>query len=119
VGLTEREARDRHGDGVQIWRRSFHDVDRAITDGETSGMVKLITDRRGKILGGHILGHGAGNLVGEVALAMKHGISAAKLGTAIHAYPTYPEAIKQAAEAYYKSRFRGPIRTIARWFARR
>jgi dihydrolipoamide dehydrogenase len=82
-------------------------------------MVKLITGRKGKILGGHILGHGAGNLIGEVALAMKHGIPAAKLGSTIHAYPTYAEAIKQAAEGYYKSRFRGPIRTIARWFARR
>jgi pyruvate/2-oxoglutarate dehydrogenase complex dihydrolipoamide dehydrogenase (E3) component len=119
VGLTEREARERHGDGVRVWRRPFDDVDRAITDGETQGMVKLITDRKGKILGGHILGHGAGNFIGEVVLAMKHGIPAGKLGSAIHAYPTYPEAIKQAAGDYYKSRFRGPIRTIARWFARR
>jgi pyruvate/2-oxoglutarate dehydrogenase complex dihydrolipoamide dehydrogenase (E3) component len=119
VGLTEREARDRHGDGVRVWQRPFDDVDRAITDGETQGMVKLITDRKGKILGGHILGYGAGNIIGEVALAMRHGIPAAKLGNTIHAYPTYPEAIKQAAEGYYKSRFRGPIRTIARWFARR
>jgi pyruvate/2-oxoglutarate dehydrogenase complex dihydrolipoamide dehydrogenase (E3) component len=119
VGLTEREARDRHGDGVRVWQRPFGDVDRAIADGETSGMVKLVTDRRGKILGGHILGHGAGNMIAEVALAMKHGIPAGKLGNTVHAYPTYPEAIKQAAEGYYKSRFRGPIRTIARWFARR
>jgi pyruvate/2-oxoglutarate dehydrogenase complex dihydrolipoamide dehydrogenase (E3) component len=119
VGLTEREAHERHGDGVRVWRRPFDDVDRAIADGETQGMVKLITDRKGKILGGHILGHGAGNLIGEVVLAMKHGISAAKLGSTVHAYPTYPEAVKQAAEGYYKSRFRGPIRAIARWFARR
>jgi pyruvate/2-oxoglutarate dehydrogenase complex dihydrolipoamide dehydrogenase (E3) component len=119
VGLTEREARDRRGDGVRVWRRPFGDVDRAIADGETWGMVKLVTDRKGKILGGHILGHGAGNMIVEVALAMRHGIPAAKLGTTTHAYPTYPEAIKQAAEGYYKSRFRGPIRTIARWFARR
>jgi pyruvate/2-oxoglutarate dehydrogenase complex dihydrolipoamide dehydrogenase (E3) component len=118
VGLTEREARERHGAGVRVWRRPFDDVDRAITDGETQGMVKLITDRKGRILGGHILGYGAGNLIGEIALSMKHGISAAKLGSMIHAYPTYPEAIKQAAEGYYKSRLRGPIRTIARWFAR-
>jgi pyruvate/2-oxoglutarate dehydrogenase complex dihydrolipoamide dehydrogenase (E3) component len=119
VGLTEREARERHGDGVRVWKRRFDDVDRAMADGEPHGMVKLVTDRKGKILGGHILGHGAGNLIGEVVLAMNHGIPAGKLGNTIHAYPTYPEAIKQAAEGYYKSRFRGPIRTIARWFARR
>ena len=119
VGLTEREARDRHGDGVRVWRRPFDDVDRAITDGETHGMVKLITGSKGRILGGHVLGHGAGNLIGEITLAMRHGITAGKLGTTIHAYPTYPEAIKQAAEGYYKSRFTGPVRAIARWFARR
>jgi pyruvate/2-oxoglutarate dehydrogenase complex dihydrolipoamide dehydrogenase (E3) component len=119
VGLTEREARERYGDSVRVWRRPFGDVDRAITDDETCGMVKLITDTRGKILGGHILGHGAGNMIGEVTLAMKHGIPAAKLATTIHPYPTYPEAIRQAAEGYYKSRFRGPVKAIARWFARR
>jgi pyruvate/2-oxoglutarate dehydrogenase complex dihydrolipoamide dehydrogenase (E3) component len=118
VGVTEREARERHGDGVRVWTRPFGDVDRAIADGETTGMVKLVTDRRGKILGGHVLGHGAGNMIGEVALAIKHGIPAGKLGTTTHAYPTYPEAIKQAAEGYYKSRFQGVIKTIARWFAR-
>ncbi|MGQ0712159.1 MAG: dihydrolipoyl dehydrogenase family protein [Gemmatimonadaceae bacterium] len=119
VGLTEREARERHGDAVQVWRRPFDDVDRAIADAETHGMVKLITDRRGRILGGHVLGHGAGSLIAEITLAMKHRITAGKLGGTIHAYPTYSEAVKQAAEGYYKAKFSGPARTVARWFARR
>jgi pyruvate/2-oxoglutarate dehydrogenase complex dihydrolipoamide dehydrogenase (E3) component len=119
VGLTEDEARARHGDGgVRVWRRRFADLDRAIVDDETQGMVKIITDAKGKILGGHILGHGAGNLIGEVTLAMQHGVNAATLATTVHAYPTYPEAIKQAADDYYKSRFKGPVKTIAQWFAR-
>jgi pyruvate/2-oxoglutarate dehydrogenase complex dihydrolipoamide dehydrogenase (E3) component len=120
VGLTEREARERYGDDdVRVWRRPFDDVDRAIADGEPHGMVKLITDRRGRILGGHVLGHGAGSLIGEITLAVTHGIAAGRLGNTVHAYPTYPEAIKQAAEGYYKSRFTGVVRSIARWFARR
>jgi pyruvate/2-oxoglutarate dehydrogenase complex dihydrolipoamide dehydrogenase (E3) component len=119
VGLTEREAGERHGDDVRVWRRPFDDVDRAIADGEPYGMVKLITDRKGRLLGGHVLGHGAGSLIGEITLAMKHRIPAGQLGNTIHAYPTYPEAIKQAAEGYYKSRFTGVVRSIARWFARR
>lgn len=119
VGLTEAEARDRLGDRIGVWRRPFDDTDRAITDGETHGLVKLVTDHRGRILGGHVLGHGAGGLIAEVALAMKHGISASKLGNTMHAYPTYPEAVKQAAEQYYKSKFTGPARAIARWFVRR
>jgi len=58
-------------------------------------------------------------MIGEVTLAMKHGISAHALGNTIHPYPTYPEAIKQAAVQYTKSRFVGPVNAVAGWFARR
>ena len=119
VGLTELEAREQHGDSIGVWRRPFRDVDRAIADDEVEGLVKLITDRRGRILGGHVLGHGAGSLIAEITLAMKQGISASALGNTIHAYPTYPEAIRHAAEGYNKSRLRGPVKKIAAWFARR
>ena len=119
VGLTELEARERHGDSIGVWRREFQDVDRAIADDELVGLVKLITDRRGRIIGGHVLGHGAGSLIAEIALAMKHGISAAQLGNTIHAYPTYPDATRYAAEGYNKARLRGPVKKIAKWFARR
>jgi pyruvate/2-oxoglutarate dehydrogenase complex dihydrolipoamide dehydrogenase (E3) component len=119
VGLTEHEARERHGDGVRVWRRPFADVDRAIADGRTQGLTKLVTDAKGRLLGGHILGSGAGNMIGEITLAMKHGIGVGKLGNTTHPYPTYPEAIKQAAEGYYKSRFTGIAKSVAGWFARR
>ncbi|MDQ6831076.1 MAG: FAD-dependent oxidoreductase [Gemmatimonadota bacterium] len=119
VGLTEAAARDAYGDHVRVWRQSFGDVDRAIVDGETSGLVKLVTDRKGRILGGHILGHGAGNLIAEVALAMKHGVRASALATTIHAYPTYPEAVREAAQEQLKSRLTGVTKSIARWFATR
>ncbi len=82
-------------------------------------MVKLITGRRGKILGGHILGSGAGNMIGEITIAMRHGLSAAKLANTIHPYPTYPEAIKQAADDFQRSRFTGLAKSVARWFATR
>ncbi len=118
VGLTEHEARERHGDSVQVWRRPFDDMDRAIADGHPHGMVKLLTNRKGRILGGHVLGHGAGSLIGEITLAMRHGVSAATLGNTIHAYPTYPEAIKQAAEGHLKARFTGPVKSIVQWLVR-
>ncbi len=119
VGLTEDEARERHGSGVRVWRRPFAELDRAITEGQTAGLVKLVTDAKGRILGGHILGHGAGNMIAEIVLAMKHGIGAGALGNTMHAYPTYPEAIKQASEGYYKSRFTGTAKRVAGWLARR
>ena len=119
VGLTEREARERHGDDVRVFTRSFDDVDRAIADGSTDGMVKLVTRGNGALLGGHVLGAGAGNMIGEIALALKHGLGVRALSSLVHPYPTMPEAIRQAAEGFDKARFTGVPRAIARWFARR
>ncbi len=119
VGLTEQEARELHGSAVRVWRRPFRDVDRANTDGQTDGIVKLVTNARGKILGGHILGYGAGNMIGEITIAMKYNLSASKLADVIHPYPTYPDGIRQAANEFQKSRFTGLIKDIAGWFARR
>jgi pyruvate/2-oxoglutarate dehydrogenase complex dihydrolipoamide dehydrogenase (E3) component len=119
VGLTEREARDRHGKDVRVFRRPFDQVDRAIADGETQGMVKLITRRNGELLGGHVLGAGAGQMIGEITLALKHKLGVNALASLVHPYPTMPEAIKQAAEGFDKARFAGAPRMIARWLARR
>ncbi len=119
VGMTEREARAEHGDGVRVFTRSFDDVDRAIVDGERAGMVKLVTTKHGRLLGGHVLASGAGDMLGEIALAVRHRMSVKALATLVHSYPTMPDAIRQAAEDYDKSRFVGPVRSVARWFVRR
>ncbi len=119
VGLTEHQARERHGKDVRVWRRRFADVDRAVTDGETHGMVKLITRANGALLGGHILGAGAGTMIGEVALALKHRLGVNALASLVHPYPTMPEAIRQAAEEFNKARFTGIPRAVARWLVRR
>jgi pyruvate/2-oxoglutarate dehydrogenase complex dihydrolipoamide dehydrogenase (E3) component len=119
VGLTEREARERFGPDVRVFTKRFDDVDRAIADGETRGMVKLVTRRNGALLGGHVLGVGAGKMIGEIALALRHRLGVNALASLVHPYPTLPEAIRQAAEGFNKARFTGTPRAIARWFARR
>lgn len=119
VGLTEQEARERHGSAVRVWRRPFDDVDRAVVDGNPAGLVKLITGRGGRILGAHVLGHGAGNIIETLVLAMARGIPATALATTIHAYPTYPEAIQQAARGYYVSHYTGLVARLGGWLARR
>lgn len=119
VGLTEREAHARHGSDVRVFTRRFADVDRAVTDGATHGMVKLVTRGNGALVGGHILGAGAGNMIGEVALALKHKLGVNALASLVHPYPTMPEAVRQAAEGHNKARFTGAPRAIARWMARR
>lgn len=121
VGLTEEQARERHGDGVRVFRKPFSEVDRALTDGETDGLVKLVTTSRGKVLGGHIVGPDAGNLIHEVVLAMQRGIPVGALSTTIHVYPTLSQANQRAADLYYREKlFGGPAgRLFSAFFAAR
>jgi pyruvate/2-oxoglutarate dehydrogenase complex dihydrolipoamide dehydrogenase (E3) component len=112
VGLTESEARQRH-EKVKVFRYPFGDLDRAICEGETAGFVKLVTDKKGKILGAHIIGPEAGNLIQEVVLAMQTGIPVGQLSRTIHVYPTLSEGIKRAADSYYRELlFSGPNRKL-------
>lgn len=103
VGLTEEQARREHGT-VKVFRQPFSGVDRAITDGETTGFVKVVTDRRGKILGGHIIGPDAGNLIHEIVLAMRKNIPIGTLSTMIHVYPTLAQANQRAADNFYREK---------------
>jgi pyruvate/2-oxoglutarate dehydrogenase complex dihydrolipoamide dehydrogenase (E3) component len=103
VGLTEQQARGQHGD-VKVFRFPFENLDRAICDGEAAGFVKLVTDKRGGILGGHIIGPDAGNYIAEVVLAMRKGISVGELSQTVHVYPTLSESVKKAGDSYYRER---------------
>jgi hypothetical protein len=58
-------------------------------------------------------------MIGEITLAMKHGISATALGNTMHPYPTYPEAIRHAAESFTKSRFTGAVKRVVNWYVQR
>ena len=107
VGLTEAEARLRYGEEVRVWRSHFADADRAVTDDRTEGLVKLVADGRGRLLGAHLLGYGAGSLIGELVLAMRRGIRLGHIAETIHPYPTYPEAVRNAAELQRESRREG------------
>ena len=115
VGLTEAEARERHGDAVRVYRYDTSDLDRVITDRETGGMVKLITDRRGRLLGGHVLAPSAGTMIVEVAMAIRHRLRIADLSKLVHPYPTMSEGIRRAADMYYRSKLTDRSR---RWLDR-
>ena len=120
VGLTESEARQRHGDRIGVYRFQFDDLDRAITDRAAQGLVKLVTDARGRLLGGHVLGSHADSVIHEVALAMHAGVKIGGLSQMVHAYPTWSEGVRRAADSYYTEKFgESWIGPILRWWARR
>ena len=83
----------------------MHDVDRAITDAEDVGFVKIHVEERGdRILGATIVGRHAGEIINEITLAMVAGVGLGTLAQVIHPYPTQAAAIQQAAEAYLRTR---------------
>jgi pyruvate/2-oxoglutarate dehydrogenase complex dihydrolipoamide dehydrogenase (E3) component len=104
VGLSEDEARARHGAGVRVYTQSMRGVDRAVTEDETEGFVKLVSDGSGKLYGATVVGPSAGEFINELALAMEHDIGLSQLARVVHVYPTVALSIQQAAGQYSAER---------------
>jgi pyruvate/2-oxoglutarate dehydrogenase complex dihydrolipoamide dehydrogenase (E3) component len=103
VGLNIQEAREKNIP-FEVTEYGIDDLDRAITDSEDHGFVRVLT-RPGsdKILGVTIVGAHAGDIISEYVLAMKHGLGLNKIMGTIHIYPTLAEANKYAAGAWKKA----------------
>ncbi len=100
VGLTEQAAQETHKD-VKISRWSFDENDRAQAERNTSGLVKVMTDKSGKVLGASIVGPGAGDLIQAWAFALSNKQKIKAFTNYIAPYPTRGEASKRAAGAFY------------------
>ncbi len=102
VGLAEEEAK-RRGLGINVGAFPFMANGRARCMGETEGGVKVLADAKtDRIVGLHILGPRASDLIAEAALAVEFGASAEDVARSVHAHPTLPEAVKEAALAVAK-----------------
>jgi dihydrolipoamide dehydrogenase len=99
VGLSEARAREA-GHDVQVGRFPFAALGRAQTYGDTEGLVKVVSDARyGEILGVHIIGAVASDMIAEATLAMHLEATVDELVDTIHAHPTWPEGLAEAALA--------------------
>jgi dihydrolipoamide dehydrogenase len=99
LGLSEAEARMR-GIDIQIGQFPFRASGKAMASGDTAGFVKLIADRSTRsVVGCHIIGHNATEMLGEISLGSMLEVTPAELGFAVHAHPTLSEALKEAALA--------------------
>lgn len=100
LGLTEAQAREKYGDEVRVGKFPFTASGKAIATGHTAGFVKIIAEPRyNEIVGAHIVGHGATDLIGEMGLAMTLESTTAEVAATVHAHPTLSEAILEAALA--------------------
>jgi pyruvate/2-oxoglutarate dehydrogenase complex dihydrolipoamide dehydrogenase (E3) component len=118
VGLSEAEAR-RRGKDIQVLRWPYHENDRAQTERHTEGHIKIITSRRGKILGATIVGPQAGELITTWTLAVGHGLNIRSLAGIVVPYPTLSEVGKRAAITYFTPSLTNSwVRRIIRWLRR-
>ena len=101
VGLREADARKAHGDGVRVERLEFADNDRAQAEGDTRGFGKLITTKKGRVLGVTIVGRHAGDHIHLWALAMSTGLKLRKITGMVAPYPTRGEINKRLAGQWY------------------
>ncbi|MEK3884885.1 FAD-dependent oxidoreductase [Paenibacillus sp. PL2-23] len=104
LGMTEEEARREHGDSIGVYKVNLDQVDRFITDQETHGLVKIITDRRGAILGAHAVGRGAGDWMQEAVFAKQFRHKLGSLSQVVHPYPAHSEALMKASSQYWRQR---------------
>jgi dihydrolipoamide dehydrogenase len=101
VGMTEEKAREA-GHEVVIGRFPFRPLGKAVAGGENEGLVKLIFDAKyGELLGAHILGGEATEMIAELVLARRLEATGKDLFHAVHAHPTLSEAVMEAAAAAY------------------
>jgi dihydrolipoamide dehydrogenase len=96
VGLTEEEARGQAG-AIRVGIFSFQANGRALTMDSLEGQVKIIADKNDDILGAHILGPSASDLIAELVLAMHRKLKLKDVGSAIHIHPTLSESVMEAA----------------------
>lgn len=101
VGATEEQLKQR-GIAYETYRFPYSKIDRALTDSEEEGLIKIYAKKRnGKIYGADILGARAGELISEYALAMKNGVSLRNMADTIHPYPSYGLGARRAADQWY------------------
>ncbi|MEQ8404104.1 MAG: FAD-dependent oxidoreductase [Oceanicaulis sp.] len=109
IGLTESQAREKHGDKVTVVSWPFADNDRAIAELDTVGDARLVVGKGGKILGAHAAGARADDLIQIAQAVMATGGSVKDLTSPVAPYPTRGEVFKRAAGKYYEPTVFGPL----------
>lgn len=110
VGLNEEQARKKFGGANRIYRSDYAGMRRAMIDLREEGLSKIICDRRGRVLGAHILGEAAPEVIHEIQLLMSLKKPLHYLNNVTHAYPTYAQALAgRAGQLAFLDRMAGNI----------
>jgi pyruvate/2-oxoglutarate dehydrogenase complex dihydrolipoamide dehydrogenase (E3) component len=120
IGLTESEAVKKHGvENVRMYRVEMAEVDRAVVDRTTTGFLKLVCDKRGRILGAHALCANASTLIETLVLARRKKVTVSQLAQLVSPYPSLADALQKAASLYYQDIAKGWLGSVGKWIAKR
>ncbi len=109
VGISENEAKKK-SINYSVYKHQYSNVDRAVTEVEGVGFAKIITTGwKGKIIGAHIVGPNAGELISELALAIKKGMTVKDISSTIHVYPTLALGTRQTADLFFRHKFESSL----------
>ncbi|MGO4914178.1 dihydrolipoyl dehydrogenase family protein [Pseudogemmobacter sp. W21_MBD1_M6] len=115
VGLTEAQAREKHGRALTVVRFPFHDNDRAIAEGKTRGLIKVMVIK-GRPVGASIAGAQAGELIAMWAMAIANKLKMSAIAGTVLPYPTLSEVNKRAAGAYFSPKLFDS--SVVKWVVR-
>ncbi len=116
VGTTEEELKNKRI-SYEVYRFPFERIDRAITESETDGWIRVYAAGfDGRIYGADILGAHAGDLISEFALAMRNGVTLRQMSDTIHPYPSYALGNRRAADQWYVSKQSGALVGMLQFF---
>lgn len=102
IGLTEEQALKKYGVDLKVYRFNYSNMRRALIDGHPTGLAKVLCDRRGRIVGAHIIGESAAEVIHEIQIIKSLNTPLHKLRSVTHAYPTYAQAlVGRAAQLCY------------------
>ena len=118
VGMTEADAR-KANIALNVLRWPYHENDRAQAERKTAGLIKVITDHKGRILGAGIAGAGAGEMINLWSLAVSKNMTVRDIAGYVPPYPTMAEIGKRAAVSFYTPQTRKPfVRKLVGWLAK-
>ena len=96
VGLTEEQAKD--AGTYHVGKFIYRALGKGLAEGHQQGFVKIIADEDGAIIGGHIFGHNAPELIAELVVAMENGMTVKEIANMVHTHPTLPELVQEACK---------------------
>jgi pyruvate/2-oxoglutarate dehydrogenase complex dihydrolipoamide dehydrogenase (E3) component len=117
VGATEKQLRS-SGQKYEVYKFPYSKIDRAITEGETEGLIKIFASKlTGKIYGASVVGAHAGEMISEYAVSMKNGVTLRNIADTIHPYPSWGLGARCAADQWYiKNQSEASVKWMKRIF---